>query len=95
YGSSTCGQGGKTFYLQTGINSPNCKGRCGAGCGSARTGGSNTWTMDCAEHDYHIGPLSDCTDDATLDGNHVKCGYSGGEWCASNCGCQPIGGDCY
>jgi hypothetical protein len=94
YGSSECGKGGNTYYKQTGINSPNCKGRCGGGCGDARSNGSTRWTMDCAEHDYHVGPLNDCADDAT-GGTGIRCGYTSSEFCATNCSCQPTGDSCY
>lgn len=63
YGGSS---GGCTVVKQTGRDSDNCKGRCGAGCNTAHSGGYNTWTMDCAEHDYQIGPLGDCVDDTAL-----------------------------
>lgn len=94
YGSSECGKGGNTYYKQTGINSPNCKGRCGGGCGDARSNGSTRWTMDCAEHDYHLGPLNDCADDSA-GGTGIRCGYTSSEWCAGNCSCQPTGSSCY
>ncbi len=83
YGDSAHGY--CTPYKQTGLNSPNCKGRCGAGCGSAHTGGNNKWTMDCAEHDYMIGPFGDCADDATFAANVYTSG--GTPYCASNCSC--------
>jgi hypothetical protein len=81
-------------YKQTGRDSDNCKGRCGAGCGSAHTGGNNKWTMDCSEHDYGIGPLGDCTDDAVSGTNY----YTSGGSCfwAGNCnsadGCSSTAG---
>ena len=95
YGSSACGKGGLTYYKQTGINSPNCKGRCGGGCGDARSNGATRWTMDCAEHDYHVGPLGDCADDAAFTNTSVRCGTTSSEYCATNCSCQPTGADCF
>ncbi len=77
---------GGSYVKTTGIRSPNCKGRCGAGCGNARSGGWNVWSMDCAEHDYHLGPLGDCADD-TAWGPTYSCGYSGSETCAG-CNCS-------
>jgi hypothetical protein len=81
YGGSSSGC---TPYKQTGQNSDNCKGRCGAGCGGTRTGSSDQWTMDCAEHDYQIGPWSDCTDDV-LFASTASCGTHAGCFHASNC----------
>lgn len=77
---------GGSYYKQTGVSSPNCKGRCGAGCGDARSNGYNAWTMDCAEHDYNIGPFGDCVDDYSFAGQ-AKCTYSPAEYCATNCAC--------
>lgn len=81
-------------YKQTGQNSDNCKGRCGAGCDNARSGGNNKWTMDCAEHDYQIGPLGDVTDDVASASN-VSCSGTGCFW-ATNCnsadGCANTAG---
>jgi hypothetical protein len=81
-------------YKQTGRDSDNCKGRCGAGCNTAHTGGNNKWTMDCAEHDYGIGPLGDCADDSVSGTNY----YTSGGSCfwATNCnsadGCSSSAG---
>ena len=81
-------------YKQTGRDSDNCKGRCGAGCGSAHSGGNNHWTMDCAEHDYGIGPFGDCVDDEVSGANY----YTSGGSCfwAGNCnsadGCSSTAG---
>lgn len=81
-------------YKMTGRDSDNCKGRCGAGCGSAHTGGNNKWTMDCAEHDYGIGPFGDCINDATDGANYYTSG--GSCYWASNCnssdGCSSAAG---
>ncbi len=77
---------GGSYVKQTGISSPNCKGRCGAGCGDARSSGKNVWSMDCAEHDYHLGPFADCADDYTF-ANKTSCTYSPAEYCATNCSC--------
>lgn len=87
------GSCGTNPYKQTGTGSDNCKGRCGAGCDNARSGGSHKWTMDCAEHDYQIGPLGDTLDDATGAANY-NC--SSGCFWASNCnsadGCSNTAG---
>ncbi len=82
-------------YKQTGQSSDNCKGRCGAGCGSARSGSADKWTMDCAEHDYVIGPFGDTLDDASF-AHSVSCGSNGSCFHASNCssadGCDNVAG---
>jgi len=81
-------------YKQTGRDSDNCKGRCGAGCNTAHTGGYNKWTMDCAEHDYGIGPAGDCTDDIMSGANYWSSG--GSCFWAGNCnsadGCANTAG---
>jgi hypothetical protein len=81
-------------YKMTGKNSDNCKGRCGGGCNTARSGGYNRWTMDCAEHDYGINSWWDATDDW----DHATLQYSSGGGCyfATNCnssdGCANTAG---
>jgi hypothetical protein len=81
-------------YKQTGRDSDNCKGRCGAGCGSAHSGGNNKWTMDCAEHDYGIGPFGDCVNDAVDGANYYtsggSCFFAGN--CNSSDGCSSSAG---
>jgi hypothetical protein len=65
-------------WRHTGKRSYNCKGACGAGCNYLRA-----WTMDCAEHDYGIGPFGDAVDDFSF--APLYWSEWGPAYCPSNC----------